>query len=442
MSTFQVQAKDAIYSINDMDTVNAMQNFNWDPAFNEELTEELGNAGYSSQSISPELSGSFDVNATGSTVALLSRMIQDLDGSGNFLGYKFNVATPNAGTIRHTDLEYAVFDLIGKKKENEIFTRSEFFPRVFLSTMNFSGDANGNASESYSFEGQFMDIYRGDYRDIISKPATRTTATTATLVDTDFRLDLETPTNGTTPTHTIIAVQVNEDVYTEGAGEITAVSDSVGAGPAIITFTGVTLPAGARIMVWAYKITPGTFPVVYNPTSARFVRANQIDIWIVKQSTVDISALADGALMTQSFTDSDAFLRVQSFDLSVDLRREVLRQIKKTDNLSSIYYRAATYPLNITASANTFESDLDDWRRLVDATAVPASAADTLNLADFDGKEFQLVIRYYYNGTAIQTMAFTDARVTGMSMSNSVGGRGEVSWSFTGSEIVIEGANV
>lgn len=441
MSVFQVQAKDAIYSINQYSTINAMQNFNWDPAFNEEYTEELGNEGYSSQSISPEITGSFDVNATGSTVAILNRMLMNLDAVGDFQGYTFATGTPNTGTIRGADLEYCVFDLIGSKKTNEVFTRAEFFPRCFLSTLAFSADANGNASETYSFEGQLTDIYRSPYHDLISHPAVYASASSVDILDETFFCDIPSGGTVTTPTHFIIAVQVNEVVY--GLTDIDNVDDNTAAGPITITFVaGISIPVGARVMVWTYKETPGSFPSVYNPTTARFVRANNIDMWIVDVGTVDIEGLADGALITQAFTNTDSFLRVQSFDMNIDLRREVLRQIRKSGDLSAVYYRAATYPLQVTASASTLESDLEAWRKITGASASPADGNDTLDLDSFDGKVFQLVVRYYVGDEVVQTMAFTDARVTGMSQSMSVGGRGEVSWSFTGSKIVIEGDDV
>lgn len=446
MSTFQIQAKDAIYSINDIGFgVNAMQNFSWDPAFNEEFTEELGNEGYTSISIEPELSGSFDLLATGSTATLLSMMIQTRDGSGGFTGYDYDAAIPtNAKTWTSPDLEYAVFDMVGFKAENEVFTRAEYFPRLFLSSIALSADASGNAQETYSFEGQFMDVYRGDYRDVVPKPATYTTDTTVTLVDSAFRCDTSTPTNGTSPTHTIIGLLVNEIFHDDAV--VSDVSDGAGVGPAVITVTGITIPVGARVMVLCYANTAGTTiptSLTTPPTSAFYVRANQIDLFIVDTATVDIYPLADGSFIgNANFTDSNTFLRVQSFDMNIDLARESLRQIKKTDNLSSIYYRATTFPLNITASASTYESDLADWIAIQGVTDPPTNPDHKLNLGQFDGKEFQLVAQYYYNGTPVQAMALCDARVTGMSMSVGVGGRSEVNWSFSGSKFKVEGDDV
>lgn len=443
MSVFQVQAKDAIYRINDAPTINAMQNFSWDPAFNEEFLEELGNPAYAATSVEPEISGSFDVNATGGAVALLKKMIQDIDVNGEFTGYLWeNTTQNNAGTIVGEDLEFAVFDLIGPKQTNEAWERSEFFPRLFLSSVSFSADASGNATDTYNFEGQLAHVYRTPHHDMVSKAAVYTSATSFTLVDTAFRVDTVAgeASVGGTPTHTVTAIMINENVYDDTV--ISDIDDSVGAGPCVFTLTGVTVPVGARIMVWAYADTPSTFPTVVNPVTAEFVRGNSIDIWLVDVGTVDISGIAEGSLNAQSFADADQFLRVQTIDINADLRREALRQIKKQTG-SSIYYRGATYPLQINISASTFESDLDDWRRITGAAATSTDAYDDkLDLAAFENQTYQVVVRYYYNDQVLQTVCVLDAFVTGMGYSTSTGGRGEVSWSFVGSDLRIEGSDV
>ena len=449
MAIFQVQAKDVIYRIHDNPTLNGLSNFNWDPAFNEEFLEELGNAAYLATSVEPEVSGSFDQTDPGSVYALLSKMIQTLDGSGGFTGYLFASGSPNDGVVRSADLENAVFDLIGPIQTAGAWNRSEFFPRVFLSSLSFSADASGNASASYSWEGQLAEVYRADAtsvgHDIITKIATYTTATTYTLADTAFRMDSEAgeaSVTATNPTHLFIASLIDENVYGDSA--ISDIDDQTDSGPIIVTLTGVTIPVGARITVLVYDDVPSSaFPTVTSPVTPNFIRGNKVDMWLVAIATVDIDGLADGAFSTQAFTDADQFLRVQSFDMNIDMRREALRQLKLQTG-SSIYYRSSTYPLQVTASATTFASDLDDWRRIVGApTPVVDPFDDKLDIASFEGVTYQLVARYY-NGSdvTIQTMGLLDATVVGMSYSTSTGGRTEVNWSFAGSNWRLEGEDV
>lgn len=443
---FQIQAKDSILKLNHFDTINAVQSFNWDPAFNEEYLQELGNAAYSEQTINPEVSGSFESNATGSTVAILNRMTQALDNSGAFDGYRFDAANPNTGTLRHTDLEYAVFDLIQCKQANEIFTRSEWFPRAFLTSLAFSADASGSATETYSFEGQLAQVMRSPYHDIVSVPAIRASETTATFSGADGHIRTGALAN---TTHILRLVQVDEQIIPGSACSIarTSLGADVTAGTDDDEYTltlsgGYFIPEGSRVMILAYKETPGEFPTVYNPTAARFVRANNIDLWLVDKSEIDISQIADGSLNATVFDDAYDLLRVQSFSMNVDLRREPLRQIKKQAGLSSIFYRATTFPLTITANVSMFESDLLDWVRLQDGNTEPANADDVLDLSQFQGKQKQLVVRYYYNDEVLQTMVLNDARVNSMGHSIAVGGRSQVNWGLTGSDWRIEGSDV
>lgn len=448
MAVFQVQAKDVIYRIHDVDTINGMQNFNWDPAFNEEFLQELGNDAYIATSVEPEVSGSFDIQSTGSAYALLSKMIMTLDGTGGFTGYLWDSVNPNTGSVRPADLEFAVFDIIGPVVTSGTWTRSEFFPRVFLSSISMSADASGNASASYAFEGQLAEVYRADAgglgHNIITKPATYTSATTFTLIDvTPFLIDTEAGAASVVgvPTHTFIAALIDDNVYDDSF--VSDIDDTAGAGPTIFTMTaGAPVPVGARITVLCYNVAASTaLPVVVNPVSADFIRANSIDLWLLPAATVNVAA-ADGTLMAQAFTDPDLFLRVQSFDMNIDLRREALRQIKQQTG-SSIYYRSSTFPLQVTANASTFASDLDDWRKIIGELAVVVDAFDDkLDLAKFQGITYQLVARYYYNGTPIQTVCLADATVTGMSYSTAVGGRTEVNWSFSGSNFLLEGDDV
>lgn len=449
MPTFQVQAKDVIYRIHDNPTINGLSNFNWDPAFNEEFLEELGNSSYLATSVEPEVSGSFDQTDPGSVCALLAKMIMTLDASGGFTGYEWVSGAPNNKNFTGVDLENAVFDLIGPVQTGGSWQRSEFFPRVFLSSLSFSADASGNATASYGFEGQLAEVYRSDAtgvgHDIITKLATYTSATTYTLSDMAFRMNSEAGEAGVmavSPTHIYIASLIDENVYSDAF--LSNIDDQLDVGPIIVTLTGVTIPVGARITVLVYNNTAGsTFPTVTNPVTTRFIRGNKVDMWLVAVGTVDIDGLAPGALSSQAFTDADQFLRVQSFDLNIDMRREALRQLKLQAG-SSIYYRSSTYPLQITASATTFASDLDDWRRIIgEAATVVDAHDDKLDIAKFEGITYQLVVRYYNAANvAIQTMALIDATVTGMSYSTSTGGRTEVNWSFAGSNWKIEGEDV
>lgn len=433
MAIFQIQGKDAVIKFGPYTVVNAVQSFDWDPSFNEEYFEELGNPLYAAQAITPEVSGSFEITATGGTVYLLKRMIYTLDtATGEFEGYKAGLpgssTLGNDGTIREVDLELAVFDLIEAKKANEAFTRSVVLPRAHLASIAWSASADGTATQTVNFEGDLAEVYRGTKRDILTLPAERLDATTIELAD-EWGVN-PTPTTGT---HVIEYLMIDE-VKVPGTG-----LTITGAGPYEIELpAGVTVEVGQRLSLLAYAKTPGAFPGITYATDARFMRGSNINIWLVKKSTKDISTIAEGSLNAYNFADADLLLRVQSADISVDMRREPLRQIKKNKNNSTIYYRAATFPLQVTSNLSSFETDLADWAKMQGVT----DPNEMLDLGKFENKDWQIVMRFYHGEDVLETIVFGDARVSGRGSRISVGGRAEASWSFTGSQLRIEGSEI
>lgn len=443
---FQLQAKDAVLKLNHYAAINAVQSFDWEPSFNEEYYDELGNANHASQSITPEVSGSFEMTATGATVAFLKRMITKFNASTKeFEGYMAGSTPDNAGTITGLDLERAVFDIVEAKKANEQFTRSLLLPRMHLSSLSMRADANGAATESYSFEGELAEVYREPNHDLTPLPVTRVDADTVRVADTaTYKVEVSGGAAATFATHYALYLMVDDNVIAAANLDPVWTNADASADGSTEAFSGDinltgghTVPVGARLSLVVAKKTAGSFPAISYPTTARFVRADQIDIFLVAKGTVDIAGLAAGSLNTYNFANADRLLRVQSADISVDLRREALRQLAKNDRKSAVFYRAATYPLQVTASATAFETDLADWAKMQGK-----SATDVLNLEDFEGQEWQIVMRYYKAGTVMQTVALCDARVSGRGARVAVGGRSEVTWNFTGSNVKIEGSNV
>lgn len=449
---FQIQGKDSVLKINQYAAINAVQSFDWNPTFNEEYFTELGNADYTAYAISPEVTASFEQNATGSTVAFLKRMIQKFT-TGTFDGYLAGMDptdpayADNLGLITGTDLEFAVCDLIEAKKANELFTRSTILPRCHLSQLQFRADANGHATETFNFEGDLAEVYRSPYQDIISVPLVKGTGNTLIIptdLDAVYKIcDEADKATATDETHVALFVMIdNVKVGTTGTPSFTW-EVTTNSCDNICTITGYTLTGGERTHVVAYKTgvtgdtAANTMPTIDNPTSARFVRADDIDIFLVPTST-DLSAPATGDALNAVDLSANVFLRVQSADMSVDLRREALRQIKKNDQNSSVYYRAATYPLQVTATATVFETDLKDWAKIVNKEAVTNAP---LNLGDFESAQYQLVFRYYKGTETLQTIVLEDARITGRTYRNAPGARAEVTWNLSGSKFRIGGSN-
>ncbi len=442
---FQTQAKDVVIRLNNYTAVNAIRNFDWSGEFNQEQVEELGNKNVVEYTNMPELSGSFEVTATGATVAMLRRMITKTNGAGDFLGYlagfestETNYAN-NVGTIRGLDLERANFDIVELKKANEIFHECTVLPRVQLQSLAFSADASGMASETYSFAGDLIRLYETPRHDVICVPATYIDSDSVICPD-DYTIKTAALAAGSD--WAIRAVQIGENLLP--ASVVSGVVAGVSPLGDVISFNaGTTVTVDQRVSIILYRKTPGAFPTITYPTSARFVKADQIDIYLIPTTGVILSAVADGSILNHAlFTTANRVLRVQSASMNVDLRREALRQISKTDKGNSIYYRAATFPLACTADLSLLETDWALWAKLQGSIDLSVEATGYLDFAQFEGEKWQLAWRYYYQGTPIQAMALCDARVSGPGHRVGTGGRAEVSYSFTGSDWVVEGAAV
>ena len=436
---FRIQSKDSVLRLNQYDAISCVQNFDWDPQFNPETFSQLGDIKYTAQAITPETSGSFEVQSTGSTVAMLKRMITQFnDATGEFEGYLAQETPDNAGTIRETDLERAIFDLQDLKRPNEVFSRCTLLPRQQLSSLSIRADVNGAATETYSFEGDFAELYPDPYHDLISIPLTRSAGTPETVLDVPaaYEVEVEGGTDEAIATHLVVALYI-DDVVVPAANIVPNWTTNVFDGTVTLT-GGYTAPLGSRLSLIVYKNTPGPWPTITYPTTARFLKADKIDVWLVAPGTVDIAALADNTLNAQAFADADLVLRAQSLDINVDMRREPLRQLRNNNRGTSVYYRAATFPLAITANLQVLESNLKEWARL---QGKDIETSDILNLRDFENQVWQLVMRAYKGNTVLQTTALLDARVEGMGRRIAVGGNAEVAWSFGGSALRIDGSN-
>lgn len=458
MSIFQLQAKDALARLGHYDALNCIQNLSWDAALNAENLQQLGDANYDAQTIMPEVTASFEARSTGALSSFLSRMIYTLNsGTGEYEGYLAgaNMTGLNTQLIRETDLQFAVQDLIEAKKANEVFDRSTVIPRAHLSSFSLTANVDGTASENYQFEADLLEVYRTPLHDLISLPVVRTTASptdTVELIGTAYEVEagvLIPAADWKIAALFIDNVKVDVSMLEVTSGTGTGGADEINLSAAAVT-AGYTIPLGARLALLVYAKTPGAFPTITYPTTARFVKADQIDIWLIDPVTTynvgsvrTVEGHLDAAVNfnTIPFADSDLWLRVQNVDMSVNLNREALKELRKNDRGNSVYFRSATYPLNVTASLSALETDLNDWAKIQGKDLLGADATpDILDLADFENKEWMIIVRYYRQGTALQTVGILNAKVDGRGQNVAVQGRSEVSWNFTGSKIAIQGA--
>src|SRR5258706_439895 len=164
---FQVQAKDSVIKLNAFDAINAVQNLNLDPRFNEEYYTELGNVNFSAQSRQPETEGSFEVTATGSVAAMLARMNYNYATQA----YAFDPVTKgNVFTFTENDMDEMIFDLINLKQPGTAFTDSTLVPNAQLTNLSLRIDSTGTGTETYRFVANLQEAFYKPYCDMVTVP--------------------------------------------------------------------------------------------------------------------------------------------------------------------------------------------------------------------------------------------------------------------------------
>lgn len=432
MANLQVLGTDKALRMNDFPLLNLVSSFDWAPNFNAQDIYEMGTTTKLDTATELETSGSFGLSSVGNTAGILARMAVTRS-SGNFTGWKYDPAGAsgkNAYVFTQDDLADMKFDLImHEKPDQKTYSRSVYLPCAYVTSFGGRVDANGAASETFNFAGNFVIGFKDPFHDIRSVGATRTTATTCTLLDATV----------TSTTHTIAYLFVDGKAITSRTSDATHVTLGAAGLVTITTSEGYTIPVGSVLQALVYQTTPSTtFPTALSTDRFQTTGNKIINFVRGHMATVYLAPVVAG-----SPTASEAWLRVQSMDWNVDMRTDTLRQVLANTEGTSVFSRVPTYPLDVTANVSVVESDWADWKALLASksftgTDVHDNTYDLTNLT----QQFAVVVNYYTkSGTLMQNWRFLDLSVQGMGTRASVGGRGEVSWSFRGTSFRLEGFN-
>jgi hypothetical protein len=427
----QALASDKILRINDNELIGMTQNFDWTPELGAQDIYELGSQKKVDTAYDLRVSGSFEQNGVGNTAGILARMIPTRVASTDaFTGYKYasgGGSGKNGYTLTEADLVESRFDLIQHERpDGKDFSRSLLFPRANLATISGSCRADGFASETYAFRCSEVQGFIDPYHDIRSIYATRTSGTAALMSDTAMT------------GYTLAFVYINDRRFRNGTTtDATKFTMSTGGVLTIATTEGFVIPVDADIHAVVYKTTPATtFPVITSGmrgTTANYVRGQQINIYIAP-------------VVVGTPTDPEKFLRVQSLDWSVDMGLQELMEIQRNDKGSATYIQVPTLPFNISCNATVYETDWKEWKALINKTFTVDVYDSTLEFAPSVLKtQFAIVVEYWTKNNPaakLQTWQFLDMAPNGRGTRVGVRGRGEVSWSFSGTSFQLQGFNV
>jgi hypothetical protein len=431
MASIQILSSDQIPRMNNYPLMGLVQNFNWQPNFNAQDIFELGRRTRVDTAYELETSGSFEMLASGATAGLLARMAVQRDVNGKFTGYAYDPAGApgkNAYTFTEADFKDLRFDLVLHEKTDQTnYDRAWWLPGCALTSMSGRFDANGLASETYNWAGNFAEAFTGNFHDIASMPCKNgTVAGTLEQVTTSALVD---------PTWKVAYVVIDDRIFTSKVTDPTYFTlDNTGV-LTMSTTEGYAIPADAVSRAVLYKATPSTtFPTLANidrATTANYVRGNQVNIYLDPSNAASPSG-------------ADQWFRLQSLDYTIDLRTETLRHIALNKHGSSIYYRAPSYPLNVRINASGLASDMAALKNLMTKSFTGTDVLDnTLEFSPATLKQsFAIVVQVYTkNGVLLEQKRFTDCRVESFGSSVNVGGRATETWGFSATEFTIEGQN-
>jgi hypothetical protein len=436
MAVTQVLGTDKALRLNNFNTLGLVQNFSWQPNFNAQDVFELGRTTRLDTLMELETSGSFELASSGNLAGLIARMKAKYNsGTGAFEGFEYAPTASGTGvngyTFNQDDLAALKFDaVLHEKTEQKTFNRSVYLGCCYPTTLTGRVDTTGMAMDTVNWAGQFVVGFPSPYHVVRSVPATKASSSTLTLIDGAAY----------NTGWTLAYVTIDGIPYTtEVANPVYAAFS----GGTITMSAGYTVPSGVVATAVFYKTTPvsgdNQWSAVHTPdtvgsgaTAVFGVRGYQANVYIAPVNEA-------------SPVSSEQWLRVQSLDYSVDLRMEALRQVAYNDQGTTIYQRVPTYPLTMSVNATVMETDWADWKAMLTKSFTGSNVYD--NVYDFAPenmkKEFAVIIDYFTKqGTKVQTVTFGDLRVDSMGSRVNVGGRGEITWSFRGSEFQVQGFNI
>lgn len=435
----QILSSDKILRVNNYSLLGLVQSSDLAPNFGAQDINELGRISRVDTAYELETSGSFNVESSGNTAGLLARMLP-VRSAGAFQKFLYSGAgagtNKNAYTITQNDVSELQFDIVQYEKPDQInFTRAVVVPRAFPASITGRLDANGMGSETVNWQAQEMYGFDTPYHDVVITAATRTSANTATVLDTSV----------TATNYTLIYAWIDEKRFRTVNTDDAYVSFAT----TIMTFTGDTIPTGAIVRAVFYKTTSpsNTFPVLASAsrgTVAFYIKGWQADLYL-------------GVANADSAQQSERLLKVQSADWGLDFNLQPLRQILKNTAGTAVYCRVPTTPYNISLTCSLYESDWSEWRKILNADGVgtpkfPTTGNDVytdsydwapVNLkGDVDNAPLMAVLKYYTKaGNLLQTMKFKDLRIDTQSDRVNVGGRAEIQLGFRGTTFEVVGAN-
>jgi hypothetical protein len=266
-------------------------------------------------------------------------------------------------------------DIVAQIEEDGALKRSMYVGNAAVTSLGFSFDVGGVATESYGLEADNKVWYLNAQREIVVTSGYYNAGTGITLTSGVFL----TPNPALTATSYFTNISFNESAgpwtplfVTKNGEQLTDPTTGAliplrggqgGSDAFVVSFGYASLFGPARYRVVGFKDTanaaiafPGTDIGATGVSAVGGIRKGMIEIYLISGSMfLAHSKITDGANKFEA-------LRLQTCSIDVDLSREALEELGN----DKAFARSLNFPISATVNFSALDSDLQLWSGLSD----------------------------------------------------------------------------
>lgn len=415
-------------------TLSRAQTFSSETDLSTENLNELANSGIVEVSEGlPTISITIDTNEFGSCqnlYALAGRKVVGFDES--HAGY---------AVIDENSFDGTSVDICVPVEVDNVLSRTMYIGDAFVSSLAWSFDVGGVATENYSLEADNKTWYMNNKREVYAMFANGFPTTTPSCLVISG-VSIASFGDGTATTLEIVRLSAdNNDLTLSDA----AVTDETISGEPVILISGSTFSA------YAVTALAGTsrYRAVFNvpiadvntsiPTTgfgSKFPGLSTSTIGGIRKGMIQICLISGGTMM-DAFDSAEEVLRLQTCSIDVDLAREALEELGNY----KAYDRSLTFPIPVTVGLSALASDMEEWMTM---TSQDPDVDDSTNVTQFVRDATLLVFIYDDDEGAtsrslLKKIVVEDLRVTNESFSVDQGGNATQEFTCTSDNFMVSG---
>ena len=309
----------------------------------------------------------------------------------------------STSNVTQDDFDGAVVEIIVPTTEDGTnISRSLWLPDQYLTSLDINFGVDTVATENYRFSGGMDEAFLNDWKNITAEVfssgdiafSTNTTITTSTSSG-DWG--------------TVAYVIADGQKYANTIGTSSGYAKWTGANE--ITVYGVDLTSASRVAAIFAK-SSGTFSTISAGAS-------------------DVAGIKGEKVLAKIGYDTGTthkWLRIQNGSISIPLNNTELKELGTKNPID----RSVEYPIEMTASVDLLESDMQEFAEMANETF---GTVDNLNPELFQGRDkVKLEVEFYSDAdhsSLMHKITCENLRVDGHGQSLAVRGNATERWNFT-----------